>query len=83
MSGIANSVAITLKPAGLENAIGIVSDFHLKDPTDPQWQDDRGYKDWVAFMDKYYPGGDKTDIFNVYGPVDRGDLRPGAEAVRR
>jgi branched-chain amino acid transport system substrate-binding protein len=68
LSGIANSVAITLKPAGLENAIGIVSDFSLKDPTDPQWQDDPGYKNWVAFMDKYYPSGDKTDILNVYGP---------------
>jgi branched-chain amino acid transport system substrate-binding protein len=68
LSGIANSVAITLRPAGLENAIGIVSDFYLKDPTDPQWKDDPGFKDWTAFMDKYYPGGDKTDIFNVYGP---------------
>src|SRR5215472_6475968 len=36
LSGIANSVAITLKPAGLENAIRIGSDFYLKDPTDPQ-----------------------------------------------
>ena len=24
-------------------------------------------KDWVAFMDKYYPDGDKTDAGNVYG----------------
>src|SRR6516162_1884197 len=68
LSGIANSVAITLRPAGLENAIGIVSDFYLKDPTDPQWKDDKGFKDWAAFMDKYYPGGDKADILNVYGP---------------
>ena len=58
----------TLKPAGLENAKGIVSDFYLKDPTDPQWKDDAGYKWWVAFMDKYYPDGDKTDAGNVYGP---------------
>ncbi|MGH7058791.1 MAG: ABC transporter substrate-binding protein, partial [Stellaceae bacterium] len=44
LSGIGHSVAATLKPAGLENAKGIVSDFFLKDPTDPQWQDDPGYK---------------------------------------
>jgi branched-chain amino acid transport system substrate-binding protein len=68
LSSVANSVAMTLKPAGLENAIGIVSDFYLKDPTDPQWKDDQAYKNWVAFMDKYYPGGDKTDGDNVYGP---------------
>jgi branched-chain amino acid transport system substrate-binding protein len=66
--GVANSVAATLKPAGLENSIGVISDFILKDPTDPQWRDDPGYKDWVAFMDKYYPGGDKIDIFNVAAP---------------
>jgi branched-chain amino acid transport system substrate-binding protein len=61
LSAAANSVAVTLRPAGLENAKGLVSDFYLKDPTDPQWKDDPGLKDWVAFMDKYYPG-DKTDI---------------------
>jgi branched-chain amino acid transport system substrate-binding protein len=68
LSGIGHSVAATLKPAGLENAKGIVSDFFLKDPTDPQWQNDPGYKDWLAFMDKYYPGGDKADGLNVTGP---------------
>ncbi|MBV9378196.1 MAG: ABC transporter substrate-binding protein [Alphaproteobacteria bacterium] len=68
LSGIGNSVAATLKPAGLENAKDIVSDFFLKDPTDPQWKDDQGYKDWVAFMDKYYPEGDKSDVGNVVGP---------------
>ncbi len=69
VSGIGNSVAATLKPAGLQNAKDIVSDFYLKDPTDPQWKDDQGYKDWVAFMDKYYPEGDKSDVGNVVGPA--------------
>jgi branched-chain amino acid transport system substrate-binding protein len=68
LSSVGSSVAATLKPAGLENAKDIVTDFYLKDPTDPQWQDDQGYKDWLAFMDKYYPEGDKTDAGNVYGP---------------
>jgi branched-chain amino acid transport system substrate-binding protein len=68
LSSIGSSVAATLKPAGFENAKDIVSDFYLKDPTDPQWQADQGYKDWLAFMDKYYPEGDKTDGGNVYGP---------------
>jgi branched-chain amino acid transport system substrate-binding protein len=68
LSSIGSSVAATLKPAGLENAKDLVSDFYLKDPTDPQWQSDPGYKDWVVFMDKYYPEGDKTDGGNVAGP---------------
>jgi branched-chain amino acid transport system substrate-binding protein len=66
--GIASSVGVTLKPAGLENAKGIVTDNSFKDPTDPQWQNDAGYKAWAAFMDKYYPAGDRADLQNVYGP---------------
>jgi len=70
LSSIGSSVAATLKPAGLENAKDLVSDFYLKDPTDLQWQNDQGYKDWVAFMGKYYPEGDKTDGGNVAGPAN-------------
>ena len=68
LSSIGNSVAATLKPAGLDKSKDIISDFYLKDPTDAQWKDDQGYKDWVAFMDKYFPEGDKTDAGNVVGP---------------
>jgi branched-chain amino acid transport system substrate-binding protein len=67
LNGVASSVGATLQPAGLENAKGIISDNSFKDPTDPQWKNDAGYKDWVAFMDKYYPHGDKSDNQNVYG----------------
>ena len=67
LNGVASSVGATLLPAGLENARGIISDNSFKDPTDPQWKDDAGYKAWLAFMDKYYPRGDKSDNQNVYG----------------
>jgi branched-chain amino acid transport system substrate-binding protein len=55
-----SSVAAALKPAGMENAKGILSATYGKDPTDPSWTDDDGVKEWAAFMDKYYPEGDKT-----------------------
>ena len=42
LSGIGSSVAATLKPAGFEKCKDIVSDFFLKDPTDPAWKDDAG-----------------------------------------
>jgi len=61
LSSIGSSVGATLKPAGLENAKDLISDFYGKDPTDPRWKDDPGYKSWVAFMDKYLPGADQTD----------------------
>jgi branched-chain amino acid transport system substrate-binding protein len=68
LSGIGNSVAGTLEPAGLENGKDIVSDFWLKDPNDPTWKDDAGYKWWLGFMQKWYAQGDMADINNVYGP---------------
>jgi branched-chain amino acid transport system substrate-binding protein len=67
LNGIASSVGATLKPAGLDKAKGIISDTSFKDPTDPQWVNDAGYRKWLAFMNKYYPDGDKTDNQTVYG----------------
>src|SRR5712692_6238107 len=66
LNNVANSVGVTLKPAGLENSKGILSTFWFKDPTDPSWKDDAGVKQWAAFMDKWYPEGDKGDLNNVY-----------------
>ncbi len=67
LNQVSNSVGGVLKPAGFENAEGIFSTGYLKDQNDPQWKDDPGMKKWFAFMDKYYPEGDKTSSFNVYG----------------
>jgi branched-chain amino acid transport system substrate-binding protein len=67
LASISNSVGSVLKPAGLENAKGILSTNYLKDPTDPAWKDDPAIKEWAAFMDKYFPEGDKTSTFSVYG----------------
>jgi branched-chain amino acid transport system substrate-binding protein len=67
LNSVSASVGSVLKPAGLDNSVGILTTNYLKDPTDPQWKDDAAYKEWVAFMDKYYPDGDKTTTFTVYG----------------
>jgi len=67
LNNVSNSVGSVLKPAGLENAKDVLSTQYLKDPTDPSWQNDPALKEWVAFMDKYYPDGDKTSTFTVYG----------------
>ncbi|HWE73098.1 MAG TPA: ABC transporter substrate-binding protein [Stellaceae bacterium] len=65
----ANTVAGTLKPAGLEKSVGVVSGTYVKDPFDPAWKDDPGVKEWTAFMDKYLPKANKTDIVNVLSPT--------------
>jgi branched-chain amino acid transport system substrate-binding protein len=67
LASISNSVGSVLKPAGFENAKGILSTAYLKDPTDPTWKDDPSIKEWASFMDKYFPDGDKTSTFSVYG----------------
>jgi ABC-type branched-subunit amino acid transport system substrate-binding protein len=67
LANVSTSVAGVLKPAGLENAKDIISTAYLKDPTDPAWKNDPGVETWRAFMDKYYPDGDKTNSNNVYG----------------
>ena len=67
LNNVSNSVGSVLKPAGFDNAKGVLSTAYLKDPTDPTWKDDLAYKKWSAFMDKYYPDGDKTSTFTVYG----------------
>jgi branched-chain amino acid transport system substrate-binding protein len=67
LSNYSSSAGAVLSPGGTENARGIISSQFQKDPTDPRWADDPGYKEWLAWMDKYYPTGDKSDIFNVYG----------------
>jgi len=67
IASISNSVGSVLRPAGLENAKGILSTNYFKDPTDPTWKDDPAIKEWAAFMDHYFPEGDKTSTFSVYG----------------
>jgi branched-chain amino acid transport system substrate-binding protein len=63
----AASVGAVLKPAGLENARGLISTNYGKEPLDPQWKDDPGVKRYLAFMEKYYPDGDLNSNFNTYG----------------
>jgi branched-chain amino acid transport system substrate-binding protein len=67
LASISNSVGSVLKPAGLENAKNILSTIYVKDPTDPTWKDDPAIREWGSFMDKYFPEGDKTSTFSVYG----------------
>jgi branched-chain amino acid transport system substrate-binding protein len=56
-----------LRPAGLENAKGILSSAFFKDPTDPAWNDDAGVKAWSAFMDQYFADGDRSASYTVLG----------------
>ena len=67
LNSVSASIGSVLKPAGLEAAKGVLTTAYVKDATDPNWKDDAGAKEWSAFMQKYYPEGDRTSAFTVYG----------------
>src|SRR5580698_7291344 len=67
LNNVSASIGSVIKPAGTENAQGIISSAFLKDPTDPQWKTDAGMKAWNAFLDKYFPEADRADASVVYG----------------
>jgi branched-chain amino acid transport system substrate-binding protein len=67
VNDMAASIATALKPAGLENSLGVISTSFLKDMSDPAWKDDPATKAWQSFMDRYYPGGDKDDSSALFG----------------
>ena len=61
----ANSVAGVLVPAGIEASVGVLTTTSYKTPNDPTWSEDRGMKDYLAFMAKYLPGQDPNDVIAV------------------
>jgi ABC-type branched-subunit amino acid transport system substrate-binding protein len=61
-----SSVGQVMIPAGVEKGVGAITVGFVKDPTDPQWDNDPAMKEWRAFMKKYYPDGDLNDWYNVY-----------------
>jgi len=66
LNSVSSSVEAVLKPAGLEKATGILTAMYTRDATDPTWKVTPECINWAAWMDKYYPEGDRAESFNVY-----------------
>src|SRR3989449_959819 len=66
LNNVSSSLGTVLKPAGLEASTGLITALYMKEITDPQWRNDPGYKDWLAWMKKYYPEGALDDQANAY-----------------
>jgi ABC-type branched-subunit amino acid transport system substrate-binding protein len=66
-NSMASSIATALKPAGLENALGVITAAFLKDANDPAWKGEQANNDWQAFVDKYDRAGGKDDSAAVFG----------------
>jgi branched-chain amino acid transport system substrate-binding protein len=67
LNNVSSSLATVLKPAGLDASKGLITALYMKEITDPQWKNDKGFQDWVAWMKKYYPEGALDDQFNAFG----------------
>ena len=64
-----SSVEGVLKPAGFENAQGIMTTQFTKQADDPAWAEDPEVKEWVAFMKKYDPADSPNDFVALSGYV--------------
>ena len=67
LNNVSSSYASVLKPAGVEASRGLITALYTKVVTDPQWKNDKGFQEWVAFMKKYYPDGSLEDDSNFFG----------------
>ena len=67
LNNVSASVGSVIKPAGYENSQDIISAAYLKDVSDPQWDNDPGMKEFLAFLDKDFPEGNKLDGSVVVG----------------
>src|SRR5256884_4474233 len=67
LNNVSASIGSVMKPAGFENAQDIISSNYLKDPTDPQWKNDKGMMAWNEFLDKYYPEANRADASVMFG----------------
>jgi branched-chain amino acid transport system substrate-binding protein len=53
---ISGSIGQVIRPAGVQNAKGLISALWQKDPNDPRWSNDKDVKDYLEFVKTYLPG---------------------------
>jgi len=63
-------VTKTYVPAGIEASQGALSSSVFVDPTDPAIESDPDVQGYFAWMDQYYPSGDKFDGLNAAAYVE-------------
>ena len=67
LNSVGTSTGAVMRPAGFENGQNIISAAYSKDPTDPQWKDDAGIRNFDAFLTKYFPEGNREDLLLMTG----------------
>src|SRR5229473_1668616 len=67
LNNVSSSIGAVMKPAGFENGQGIISAAYLKDAADSQWDKDAGMKEFLDFLAKDFPEGNKLDGSVIVG----------------
>jgi branched-chain amino acid transport system substrate-binding protein len=67
LNNVSTSIGAVIKPAGFENAQGIISVAYLMDALDPQWKDDPGMKTFDDFLARDFPEGNRADSLVMTG----------------
>ncbi|MFP5461019.1 MAG: ABC transporter substrate-binding protein [Gammaproteobacteria bacterium] len=66
---VSASQSQALEPAGLQNAVGLITASTLKEPSDPTWDNDPGMLEYRKFMKEWFPDGDPNNTGIVLGFV--------------
>ena len=66
---VAASIGVVIKPAGYENAQGIITALYQKDVTDPFWESYPDYRAWREWMAKYQPTANPMESANATGYI--------------
>lgn len=67
LNNVSANIKTVFTPAGIDASKGIITSSYMKDITDPQFKNDKDYKEWDAWMDKYLPGASKENQNYAYG----------------
>ncbi|WP_404850444.1 ABC transporter substrate-binding protein [Dietzia kunjamensis] len=81
VASYASSIESTLKPVGLENAVGVTSTQYMKDPSDPNFADDEGVKNYLSYMEQFAPGVNAMDLNTAVSGASGGQMV--VEALKR
>ena len=65
VASVGASVESVLRPAGLDNAKGIMTTTYLLEPGSPEAAADKGMQAYYAWMKQYYPSGNANEVSNV------------------
>jgi branched-chain amino acid transport system substrate-binding protein len=66
LNTVGASIGTSIRPAGFENAQGIISGASIKDASDPRWANDPGIVGYKEFLKAYVVGVNPDDVLGLH-----------------